>query len=154
VDKRADQQTLEAWKGILFCHARVVRALEADLVRSADLPLTWFDVMMRLNEQTDGRLRVHELADASLFTRSGLTRLIDRIEEAGFVVRQHSSEDRRGVYVVLTEEGRNKIAELWPEFTASIEEHFGRFLSSAEEEAVIATTERVLAGVDPRLPKG
>ena len=79
----ADQQTQDAWKGILFAHSQVVRRLEADLAEYSDLPLTWLDVMNRLNEQPQRRLRVHELAEKSLFTRSGLTRLVDRIEEAG-----------------------------------------------------------------------
>ncbi len=117
----ADQQTQDAWKGILFAHSQVVRRLESDLAQYSDLPLTWLDVMNRLNEEPDRRLRVRELAERSLFTRSGLTRLIDRIEQAGHVRREHSNEDRRGVYVELTESGAATLEALWPDFTTSIQ---------------------------------
>ena len=63
MEDQADKETQDAWKGILFAHARVVQALEADLLASADLPLTWLDVMNRLREHPDRRLRVHELAE-------------------------------------------------------------------------------------------
>ncbi|MFW2383980.1 MAG: MarR family winged helix-turn-helix transcriptional regulator [Acidimicrobiales bacterium] len=139
----ADQETQDAWKGILFTHAKVVRALEADLLASADLALTWLDVMNRLNEHPDRRLRFHELAERSLFTRSGLTRLVDRIEKAGYVEREHSSDDRRGVYVTLTNAGAAKLESLWPEFTASIQSHFGQHLNRGDIKALIAATDKI-----------
>ena len=142
---RADQETQDAWKGILFAHSIVVRALEADLLAYADLPLTWLDVMNRLSAQPDGRLRVHELAERSLFTRSGLTRLVDRIEEAGYVTRHHSSEDRRGVYVILTDAGAAKLEALWPDFTASIQQHFGQHLNHDDIQAIITATNKVIS---------
>jgi DNA-binding MarR family transcriptional regulator len=141
---QADQATQDAWKGILFVHSHVVRALESDLLKSADLPLTWLDVMNRLNEHPERRLRIHELADVSLFTRSGLTRLIDRIEDAGYVRREHSTTDRRGVYVTLTDAGGDKLESLWPDFTTSIQEYFGRHLSRADVKAITAATTKIL----------
>jgi DNA-binding MarR family transcriptional regulator len=140
----ATQQTQDAWKGILFAHAQVVRALEADLAAHSDLPLTWFDIMNRLNEHPDHQLRVHELADASLFTRSGLTRLVDRIEQAGYVCRQHSAHDRRGVYIVLTQAGRDKLQSIWPHFTISVQQHFGQHLTPADTKTIIAATNKIL----------
>ena len=140
----ADQQTQDAWKGILFAHSQVVRRLEADLAEYSDLPLTWLDVMNRLNEQPQRRLRVHELAEKSLFTRSGLTRLVDRIEDAGYVRRTHSSEDRRGVYVELTDLGVAKLDDLWPDFTRSIQQHFGQHLTPTDTSAIIAATRKIV----------
>jgi DNA-binding MarR family transcriptional regulator len=140
----ATQQTQDAWKGILFAHAQVVRALEFDLAAHSDLPLTWFDVMNRLNEHPDHRLRVHELADASLFTRSGLTRLVDRIEQAGYVCREHSAHDRRGVYIVLTQAGSEKLETIWPRFAISVQQHFGQHLSPADVKALTTATGKIL----------
>ena len=140
----ADQQTQDAWKGILFAHSQVVRRLEADLAEYSDLPLTWLDVMNRLNEHPQRRLRVHELAEKSLFTRSGLTRLVDRIEGAGYVRRRHSSEDRRGVYVELTDLGVAKLDDLWPDFTRSIQQHFGQHLTPTDTSAIIAATRKIV----------
>lgn len=135
----------EAWGWMLFAHARVLRALEDDLLEQHDLPLTWFDVMNRLREAPGQRLRMHELEQASLFTRSGLTRLVDRIEQAGFVRRERSSEDRRGVYVVITDAGNAKIGEVWPDHMASIEEHFGQHLSREEMGQLATISRRLLA---------
>jgi DNA-binding MarR family transcriptional regulator len=118
-------------------------ALETDLLTYADLPLTWLDVMNRLNEHPDRRMRVHELAERSLFTRSGLTRLVDRIENAGYVEREHSREDCRGVYVTLTDSGAAKLESLWPEFTASIQHHFGQHLDRDDIRAIIAATDKI-----------
>ena len=146
--EQADQDTQNAWKGILFAHSQVVRALEADLMAYADLPLNWLDVMNRLNEHPDKRLRIHELADASRFTRSGLTRLIDRIEEAEYVRREHSSTDRRGVYVKLTDKGALKLEELWPDFTTSIQHHFGRHLNRSDINAITRATNKILRASD------
>jgi DNA-binding MarR family transcriptional regulator len=147
--EQADQATQDAWKGILFAHSRVVRALEIDLMDYADLPLNWLDVMNRLNAHPDKRLRIHELADASLFTRSGLTRLIDRIEAAGFVRREHSRTDRRGVYVALTDAGVGKLETLWPDFATSIHEHFGQHLSHEDIEAITVATSKILQAGNP-----
>jgi DNA-binding MarR family transcriptional regulator len=116
---------------------------------NADLPLTWLDVMNRLNEHPDRRLRIHELADASLFTRSGLTRLIDRIEQADYVRREHSSTDRRGIYVALTENGASKLEELWPDFTTSIQQHFGRHLTPSDVRAIRRATNKILGDPAP-----
>ena len=140
---QADQETQDAWKGILFAHSKVVQALEKDLLAYADLPLNWLDVMNRLNEHPDRRLRIHELAERSLFTRSGLTRLVDRIENAGYVEREHSRDDRRGVYVTLTDSGAAKLESLWPDFTASIQRHFGQHLNSDDTTAIITATDKI-----------
>ena len=144
MDELADQQTQDAWLGILSAHAKVVRALEADLATDADLPITWLDVMKRLYDHPDRQIRIHELADASLLTRSGLTRLVDRIEQVGYVSREHSTTDRRGVYVVLTQTGIAKMDELWPAFIASIQRHFGQHLDPADTKALIQATSKIL----------
>lgn len=141
----ASQATQDAWLGLLAVHAKVVRALEADLLDDADLPITWLDVMKRLHDQPDHRLRIRELAEASLLTRSGLTRLVDRIEQAGFVERVHDTADRRGVYVVLTKAGADKIDELWPAFIISIQRHFGANLQPSDTTAIIKATTKILS---------
>ena len=110
----------------------------------SDLPLTWFEIMNRLDEIPDRRLRVHELADASLFTRSGLTRLVDRIEQAGFVSREHSAVDRRGVYICLTQAGSDKLASIWRQFAVRIQQHFGRHLTNQDTRALMTATAKIL----------
>ncbi len=88
---------------------------------------------------------MHELEEASLFTRSGLTRLVDRIEESGFVRRERSTKDRRGVYVVITKERNDKIDRVWPDHVASVSKHFGQYLDR-DAEAVQTAAKKILAG--------
>ena len=142
--KSVEQEMLDAWRGVLFAHARVLRGLEADLLEQHDLPITWFDVMGRLKQAPGQRLRMHELEEVSVFTRSGLTRLVDRVEEAGFVRRERSAEDRRGVYVAITQAGIDKINDVWSDHVVSIQKHFGQYLDRRDAEALQMATEKIL----------
>ena len=144
--KLSDDAMLDAWKGLLFAHARVIQGLEADMHEQHDLTLTWFDVMSRLKQAPDQRLRMHELEEASVFTRSGMTRLVDRIEAAGFVRRERSPRDRRGVYVAITPAGVAKVDAVWLDHVASIRRHFGRFIDPAEATALRHTTQKIVGG--------
>jgi len=135
---------LDAWRGFLFAHARVVRALEADMLEQHDLPLTWFDLLSRIKQAPGQRLRMHQLEEASLFTRSGITGLADRLEQAGFVRRERSAEDRRGVYLAITQAGMDKIDEVWPHHELSIQKHFGQYLDPKGAKALQAATEKIL----------
>lgn len=143
VKRLAQGDMLQTWSGLLFAHARVMRALEDDMLEQHGLPLSWFDVMGRVKQAPEQRLRMHELEDASVFTRSGMTRLVDRIEAAGFVTRERSPGDRRGVYVAITEAGSEKIDAVWPDHVASIERHFGRYIDPAEAVALRRASTRI-----------
>ncbi len=96
---------LAAWRGFLRAHATVVRALEGDLQAEHDLPLASYDVLVQLSEAPDRRLRMTELADRVLLSRSGLTRLADRLEREGLLTREPCPSDARGTLAVLTEAG-------------------------------------------------
>lgn len=137
-----------AWGWLLFAHSKVLRALEADMTDQHDLSLLWFDLLNRLREAPEGRLRMNEFQEASVFTTSGLTRLVDRMEHAGFVRRERLAEDRRGVYVVITQEGQEKLNAVFPDHFASIEHHFSRHLTDDEIEAITSAAKKILAGDD------
>ena len=139
-----EQSMLDAWRGFLFAHAKVVRALEADLIEQHDLPLTWFDLLSRIKQAPGQRLRMHQLEEASLFTRSGITGLADRLEKAGLVRRERSAEDRRGVYLAITQAGTDKIDKVWPDHQLSIQKHFGQYLDPKGAKALQAATEKIL----------
>ena len=114
------------------------------MLEQHDLPITWFDVLGRLKQAPGQQMRMHQLEEASLFTRSGLTRLADRLEEAGLVRRDRSVEDRRGVYLAITQAGIDRIDAVWPDHQLSIHEHFGRHLNYKDAEALIAATDKIL----------
>ena len=126
----------DAWRGVLFASSRVLRVAEPDLIAQAGFPLTWLDVLAQLSDAPDNRLRMQELDERSLFTRSGMTRLVDRIEAAGLVRREPVPGDRRGVSVVLTPEGRRRHDAAFVEHFRVIEREFGSRLTAAQQEAV------------------
>jgi len=88
---------LAAWRAFLKAHATVVDRINHDLVAKQRLPLSSYDVLIELYEAPDRRLRMHELAQRVVLSRSGLTRLVDRLEAEGLLTRDRSGTDRRGV---------------------------------------------------------
>jgi DNA-binding MarR family transcriptional regulator len=102
---RLSAEQLAAWRTFLRAHARVTRRLEADLIVEHRLPLAMYDVLVQLVEAPDHRLRMTELAERVLLSRSGLTRLVDRMEREGLVRREACESDARGLFAVLTDAG-------------------------------------------------
>ena len=87
---------MEAWEAVLRTVGSLLKIFERELEEAEGLPLPWYDVLIQLSAAPDGRLRMQALAESVVLSRSGLTRLIDRMEKAGMVDREHSTEDRRG----------------------------------------------------------
>ncbi|WP_436493908.1 MarR family winged helix-turn-helix transcriptional regulator [Actinokineospora sp. HUAS TT18] len=106
---RPTREELHAWRTFLRAHARITRALEAELVAEQKLSLGGYDVLVQLAEAPGRKLRMAELADAVLLSRSGVTRLVDRLERVGLVSRERVAGDGRGVVATLTEDGLNTL---------------------------------------------
>jgi DNA-binding MarR family transcriptional regulator len=121
---RASDWRIAVWRSFLRAHSHVVRQLERDLVADAGLPLAWYDVLLQLVEAPDRRLRMAELADSVLLSRSGLTRLVDRLQAAGLVVREPFPGDARGMYTVLTPAGLDRLREAAPVHLAGVQEYW------------------------------
>ena len=100
---RASDWRVGVWRAYLRTHAEMVRRLERDLQAQADMPLGWYDVLLQLAEAPERRLRMAELAEQVLLSRSGLTRLVDRLAAEGLVTREPFPGDARGLYTVLTD---------------------------------------------------
>jgi DNA-binding MarR family transcriptional regulator len=100
------REELGAWRGLLRVHAGMTRALDAELIREHALPLSSYEVLLFLADSPEGRLRMSELADGVLLSRSGLTRLVDRMERAGLLRRERCQDDARGFFAIITDEGR------------------------------------------------
>lgn len=103
-----------AWRRFLRAHALVIRRLEGDLVAEQSLPLASYDVLVVLAEAPERRLRMSELAERVLLSRSGLTRLVDRLEREGLVRREACDSDARGLFTVLTPEGLDRLRQASP----------------------------------------
>jgi DNA-binding MarR family transcriptional regulator len=137
-------ERIAVWRAFLEAHARVTDALDADLRESHDLPLTWYDVLVHLSEAPGGRLRMAELASAVLFSRSGLTRLIDRMESRGYVRREPCADDARGMFARLTPAGRAALRRAAPAHLRGVERLFTGRLPDRELRALGAALKRVL----------
>ena len=127
------KQHLAAWRTFLKAHALVIDRIDHDLVVAKRLPLSWYDVLFELYEAPERRLRMHELAERVVLSRSGLTRLVDRLEAEGFLRRDRSGTDRRGAYAVITEQGIAALRHAWPIYAKGIAQYFAHWLT--EEEA-------------------
>ena len=125
-----------AWRAFLTAHAAAVRVLGAELEASEAMPLSWYDVLVQLSEAPARELRMSELADAVLLSRSGLTRLVDRLEREGLVQRRPCLDDARGTLAALTEAGLDRLRAAAPVHLRGVREHFtSRF--DADELAVL-----------------
>ena len=121
-----------AWRSFLRAHATVVRALEAELLAEHDLPLASYDVLVQLSEAPDQRLRMTELADRVLLSRSGLTRLADRLEREGLLLREPCPSDARGTLAVLTPAGLARLRQSWPTHLRGVQQHVTSRLTADE----------------------
>jgi DNA-binding MarR family transcriptional regulator len=137
---------LEAWRALLRGQALLIEEVERQLAAEGLPPLGWYDVLTEL-EKAGGRLRIHELADAVILSRSGLSRLLDRLEEAGLLQREPAEDDRRGAYAAITPEGRRMLKRMWPVYERCLAEHFAPNLGSADARAIRSALERVTGSV-------
>ena len=133
---QSDPSFWDAWRGVVFANSRVLRAVEPSLEKATGLSLTFLDVLSRLYDAPEHRLRMQELSDRALFTRSGMTRLVDRVEQAGFVRRESVPGDRRGVYVILQPEGERAVVAAMAQHRADVEREFGDRLTPEQHRAV------------------
>jgi DNA-binding MarR family transcriptional regulator len=123
-----DEETLGAWRALLTVHGRVVSAVEEELQDAELPPLTWYDVLWPLRRATGRRLRIGALAEQVTLSRTGLSRLVDRLEDAGLLRREPAPEDRRGSYVVLTPAGAALLRRMWPVYKRVLEREFASSL--------------------------
>ena len=137
-----------AWRTFLTAHATVVRRLEAELEEHESLALSDFDGLIQLHF-AGGTLRMRDLAESVLLSRSGMTRRVDRLEAEGFVSRVACETDRRGSFAHLTDAGRERLQKALPVHLQGITEHFLTPLG-AEELASIRTTLAKLVPPDRR----
>jgi DNA-binding MarR family transcriptional regulator len=105
---------LHAWRSFLRAHAAVVRRLEADLLQSHGMPLGVYDVLVQLVEAPERRLRMTDLASKVLLSRSGLTRLVDRMVRDDYLRREPDPADARGVLAVMTDAGYDRLRAASP----------------------------------------
>lgn len=135
---------MRAWRVFLEAHAAISKRMERELREECELPLSWYDALVQLHE-AGGSLRMHELADRLLLSRSATTRFADRLERAGLIERRAVMSDRRGTVVLLTSDGKAELKRTAPVHMRGIVEHFvDRF-----DDAELATIERLFNRLAP-----
>src|SRR5947209_15237124 len=138
-DQVAGRRGLDAWGSMLRAHATLMRRLDTDLQRESGLALADFDVLAQL-AMAHGELRMTELADRALISRSGMSRRVARLADEGLVRRDKAGTDGRGVVVALTEAGIARLAEAAPVHVGGISKLFVTQLDDQE----LALLERAL----------
>jgi DNA-binding MarR family transcriptional regulator len=128
---RPDPERLAVWRSFLEAHAAITRTLADELEAERSLALNWYDVLLTLHD-AGGRLRMQDLAARLLVNKSSLSRVIDRMSDAGYVEREPSLEDGRGQYAVLTREGRETLRRAAPTHLRGIQEHFAQYLTDSD----------------------
>jgi DNA-binding MarR family transcriptional regulator len=137
-----------AWRLFLTAHVKLLDRIQAEL-SAADLPaLEWYDVLLTLKEAPEQRLRLSDLAEQVLLSRSNLTRLVDRLEAAGLLQRERCERDRRGAFAVLTPAGAEMQQKMWKTYSKAISEIFGAHLNLEESQAMQQAFTRMLAALD------
>src|ERR1700730_2586105 len=127
-----EPEQLAAWRTFITTHAVVINLIEQDLAGAQQLPLSSYDVLLALVIAPNRRLRMHELAQAVVLSRSGLTRFVDRLEQEGLLTRDRSGLDRRATYAVLTLKGFRAFRHAWPIYANGILKYFIQYLTQEE----------------------
>ena len=136
------------WRDFLTAHARLERMLDDDLRAEHDISLAEYDALLQLAEAPGRRLRMHQLADRVLLSRSGVTRLIDRLVRDGSVERDTCQTDARGAEAVLTAAGLERLRIAAPTHLRGIADHFLDAIDPSDLEAVGHAMRDILAGLD------
>jgi DNA-binding MarR family transcriptional regulator len=145
----ADDPRIATWRVFLVAHARLERLLDEELRSEHDLTLAEYDALLQLAESPTRRLRMHEIADRVVLSRSGVTRLIDRLVRDGWVERSTCASDARGAEAVLTASGLNLLREASRTHLRGISDHFLAAIAPTEFTAVDRAMRAILAGLGP-----
>ena len=130
------EATTRLWIRLMRAQRLILAAIEQDLKASGMPPLAWYDVLWELVRAREGRLRPYEIEERTLLAQHNLSRLLDRMEEAGLVRREVLPEDGRGRWVLISDAGRAMQASMWTVYAAAIERHLGAKLNDATAAAL------------------
>ena len=134
---------LDAWRALLNAHTSVVAHAEVALATAGLPPLGWYDVLWAIRRAPARRIRMAELASSLTISRGGLTKLADRLENAGLIRREPADDDRRGLYAVLTAEGNTLLRRMWPVYARALRETIVMAISDQEAAQIAAALERL-----------
>jgi len=137
-----------AWRGLLVAHSRLVPAVEADLRAAGQVSLSWYDVLLELNAAPGRRLRMSELGQRAVLSRTRVSRVVDELAAAGLAERQPDEADGRSSFAVLTPAGRNALRRAWPVYREAIRRRLGAHLTAQQCRQLARLLEHATAGAE------
>src|SRR6516162_4966188 len=141
-----------AWRGLLVAHSRLVPAVEADLRAAGQVSLSWYDVLLELNGAPGRRLRMSELGQRAVLSRTRVSRVVDELAAAGLAAREPDQAEGRSSFAVLTPAGRNALRRAWPVFREAIRGHLDAHLTADQCRELAALLEQAVSAVDLGVP--
>jgi DNA-binding MarR family transcriptional regulator len=142
---------LRSWRLFFESALALLDVLDSELEHSAGIPMRWYDVLVHLEESPEG-IRMNELAERILYSKSGFTRVVDRMEEARLVRRVRPEHDRRSILVVLTDNGAETMERARRHHRDGIERHFSQHLDDDDVRALTHALEKVSTHARPLRP--
>jgi DNA-binding MarR family transcriptional regulator len=137
--------TTSAWGALLRVHAAVVPVLDHKLLAEVGMPLRFYDVLLELATAPERKLRMSDLADRVVLSRTRVSRVVEEMASAGLLVREQNPQDGRSAYAALTDLGLRRYRQAAPTYLAGIEEHFAQRLADRELKALATALQRILA---------
>ena len=149
----AEDPEVAAWRGMLVAHSRLVPAVEADLRAAGQVPLSWYDVLLELNAAPGRRLRMSELGQRVVLSRTRVSRVVDELAAAGLAERQPDVADGRSSFAALTPQGKAALRRAWPVYRDAIRRHLGARLTTQQCRELATLLEQAVASAEPGLPQ-
>jgi DNA-binding MarR family transcriptional regulator len=144
-------ERLRSWRLFFESALALLDVLDGELERAVGIPMRWYDVLVHLEESPEG-IRMNELAERILYSKSGFTRVVDRMEAAGLVQRVVPEHDRRSILVVLTDNGVETMERARRYHRDGIEQHFSQHLTDADVKSLTRALEKVSTHARPLRP--
>lgn len=147
-----EDPAVDAWRGLLVAHSRLVPAVEADLRAAGHVPLSWYDVLLELNAAPEHRLRMSELGQRVVLSRTRVSRIVDELAAAGLAERQPDQADGRSSFAVLTAAGRDALRRAWPVYREAIRRRLAAGLTVPQCRELASLLDQVIKGASTDLP--
>jgi DNA-binding MarR family transcriptional regulator len=141
--RQAKETKIAAWAALIRAQQTLLERVERDLKSAQMPPLSWYDVLQELDRAADRKLRLQDIGARILLTKSNVTRLLDRLEGEGLIVREDCLTDRRGAFAVITNKGRDLRRKMWPVYEAAIGAHFAAKISEEEAKLLLALMQKL-----------
>ena len=145
---RPEDPAVDAWRGLLVAHSRLVPAVEADLRAAGQVSLSWYDVLLELNAAPERRLRMSELGQRVVLSRTRVSRIVDELAAAGLAERQPDQADGRYSFAVLSAAGQDALRHAWPVYREAIRRHLAAGLTVPQCRELAALLDHVITGAE------